>query len=144
MRRLAQRLPRRGWQVGCHLVRSVRAACNCTAFLQQGLPEVGNRICDQCCPLVFWCEQDELGEALDDHRCQVAQVGISTLDALLDELIDFAVQTIGHYASLLVHAALVSFTARSTAPSGPRASQRRWIAPWQPETQDRRLPTRAA
>src|SRR3954469_11434280 len=82
-------------------MRRVRAALDRSALFQQGLPEVGNHIRDQLRLLVLWCEQHEIDEALNHHRCQVTQGSAPAFDAVLDKLIDLAVQAVGHHASSL-------------------------------------------
>src|SRR3954469_3314266 len=82
-------------------MRRVRAALDRSALFQQGLPKVGNHIRDQLRLLVLWCEQHEIDEALNHHRCQVTQGSAPTFDAVLDKLIDLAVQAVGHHASSL-------------------------------------------
>src|SRR3954469_14783521 len=82
-------------------MRRVRAALDRSALFQQGLPKVGNHIRDQLRLLVLWCEQDEIGEALNHHRCQVTQGSAPAFDAVLDKLIDLAVQALGHHGSLV-------------------------------------------
>src|SRR5829696_8099325 len=44
-------------------------------------------------------QQNQFGQALDDHRSQFGEIGAAALDALVDKFVDFAVQAVGHLAS---------------------------------------------
>ena len=43
-----------------------------------------------------WCEEDEVGKALDDHRRHLDNVCVAIRKALLHKLVDVTVQTVGH------------------------------------------------
>jgi hypothetical protein len=52
-------------------------------------------------PVTFGREQNKVGEALDHHGCHLEEVCVAALKALLHELIDLTVQTVGPLISLL-------------------------------------------
>jgi hypothetical protein len=65
---------------------SVGTAIDRAALLQDDLPEGGKRMRHQVGPVAFGCEQDQVGEALNHHGCQLDEVGVAALKALLHEL----------------------------------------------------------
>src|SRR3954452_25430007 len=74
------------------------AAFHLAALLQEDLPETREHIRHEVWSLVFRREQDEVGEALNQHGGYLPQVGVAALQALLHELIDVTMQALGHLA----------------------------------------------
>jgi hypothetical protein len=72
------------------------AAFECAALFQDDLPEGRERMRHQVGPVTFGREQNQVGKALDHHGSHLGEVSITALKALLHELIDVTVQTVGH------------------------------------------------
>jgi hypothetical protein len=72
------------------------AAFECAALFQEDLPEGRERMRHQVGPVAFGREQNQVGEALDPYGSHFDEVGVAALKALLYELIDVTVQTVGH------------------------------------------------
>src|SRR5215211_3764186 len=69
------------------------------AFLQEHVSEMGQRVGHDFGLLVLGRKQDQFGEGFDDHRGQLGEVGIAALDAFAYELVDVAMQAVGHFTS---------------------------------------------
>jgi hypothetical protein len=74
----------------------VGAAIDRTALLQEDLPEGRERMRHQVGSIALRREQDQVGKPLDHHGCHLGEVGFAALKAILHELIDLTVQTVGH------------------------------------------------
>src|SRR5215216_113479 len=69
------------------------------AFLQEHVSEMGQRVGHDFGLLVLGRKQDQFGEGFDDHRGQLGEIGIAALDAFAYELVDVAMQAVGHFTS---------------------------------------------
>jgi hypothetical protein len=85
-----------GLGVSTTSMRCSGAAFERAALFQDDLPEGGKRMRHQIGPVAFGCEQDQVGEALADHGCHLDEVCVAALKAILHELVDLTVQTVGH------------------------------------------------
>jgi hypothetical protein len=78
----------------------VGAAIDRPTLFQDNLSEGRERMRHQIGPVAVGREQDQVGEALDHHGCHLDEVGVAALKALLHELIELAVQTLGYLVPL--------------------------------------------
>jgi hypothetical protein len=78
----------------------VGTAIDRPTLFQEDLPKGRERMRHQIGLIAFGREQDQIGEALDDHGCHLDEVCVAALKALLHELVDLTVQTVGHLVPL--------------------------------------------
>ena len=71
-----------------------------TALFQERVAEIGQCIRHELRLIGLRGEQDQVGEALDDAGRKVCKIGVGALEMLLHEIVDVAVQAIGHVSSL--------------------------------------------
>src|SRR5215203_4752459 len=67
-----------------------------TALFQHHLPERCDHMREQGGTILLWREQHEVGQALGHHGRDLPEIIGAALDVLLNEVIDVAVQAVGH------------------------------------------------
>src|SRR4051812_9051138 len=97
------------------------AALHSAALLQEHLPETRERIRHEVGLLVFRREENEIGQAVDYHGSDFPDIGIAALEALLHELVDVAVQAIGHRAPVFIRRSTVVHLHEGRPQGRPRA-----------------------
>ena len=77
---------------------------NCPGFFQERLPDVRNGCGEQLRLLFLWSTKNKVHETFGHSRCHLSNIDrLVPLNMILNDIIDFAVQTTLHRALVLWH-----------------------------------------